>query len=105
MLTPGRIIRNRVLHLGSAKILPREFLKIKKNNVSGTLIRREVKMPAETTLFSPLGLPAVRDLIIKRETVMGIPEAERVINTPIRERAIWYRPSPSDPTVLDKKIL
>ena len=88
MLTPGSMIRKSILHLGSAKILPKEFLNKKKNRVSGMLIKREVKMPAETALFSPPGFPAVRDFIIRRETVIGMPEEERVISTPISERAI-----------------
>ena len=55
----------------------------------GTLTARVAIIPAETALFSPSLLFAVRSFIISRETVMGIPDAERVINNPIMESAIW----------------
>ena len=54
----------------------------------GRLIISEVKMPAETALFSPRTFPTVRDFIISLETVIGIPDAERVMSTPIRDSAI-----------------
>lgn len=76
------------MHLGSAKIADSELLKIKKSAVMGMLINKEVKIPAETALFSPLTLPVARDLIISLETVIGMPDAERVISTPISDSAI-----------------
>jgi len=52
------------------------------------LMARLVKMPAETVLFSSSKCFAVRSLTIRRETVIGMPEADIVIKTPITERAI-----------------
>ena len=89
MHTPGSMIKNKILHLESAKIKLSEFLKIKKKAQTGRLTARVAIIPAETALFSPLSLLAVRSLIIKRDTVMGIPEAERVIKSPIIDSAIW----------------
>ena len=88
MLTPGRMIKNKVLHLGSAKMLDSEFLKTKKNAVIGRLIISEVRIPAETALFSPLTPPIARDFIISLETVIGMPDADKVIRTPISDSAI-----------------
>ena len=59
MHTPGSMIKNKILHLESAKIKLSEFLKIKKKAQTGRLTARVAIIPAETALFSPLRLLAV----------------------------------------------
>lgn len=87
-ITPGSMIRKSEADLLSAKIKEREFLKIKKIEQSAQLIKRLVKIPAETVLFCSSKRRAVFSFIISLETVIGMPEAEIVINTPITESAI-----------------
>lgn len=49
----------------------------------------DAAIPAETVVFTPSLFFEVFSFIIKRETVIGIPDAESVISTPITESAIW----------------
>ena len=54
----------------------------------GKHISTVVKIPAETVAFTRSPCFFAVSLIISLETVMGIPEAEMVINTPTTDRAI-----------------
>ena len=68
------------------------FLKERKNS------------PAATARRSPCGLFSALLLEIIRETVMGIPPVPTVRNSPKRERATWYKPSPSAPISRERTI-
>ena len=73
--------------------------------VSGNEIIAHAKIPLETVCLSPATLFCVLKRINILEIVMGIPDAVTVSKSPKTDKAIWYTPSDSEPSRLDKKIL
>ena len=103
-MRPGIIIFNIGKHLGSEKSKFINPLLEKTNSVKGTHSKKESSIPAEITPWTLSNLFSDLYFIIILETVIGIPDDVTVIKSPRTEREIWYKPSPSAPKVLDRKI-
>lgn len=82
------MIKNSNLHRSSAKKTLSKSPDKKHITHIGKHISTVVKIPAETVAFTRSPCFFAVSLIISLETVMGIPEAEMVINTPTTDRAI-----------------
>ena len=99
------MIKNNGWHLSSAKakpIIDGKTIIIKDN---GTATISVTSSPAVTTPKDFSFKPCARYLVMIRDTVDGIPALQIVKTVAKTDSAIWYKPMPSLPIVLDKNIL
>ena len=104
-INAGAISLNRLRHLVSAN--KNDSFSV--NNIEkikiGTASNKVINIPAVITEFWRFWLPSARYLLIKRETVIGIPEEHTVKSNAKTDSVIWYKPMPSDPIVRERYIL
>ncbi len=104
-ISPGRIIKNRFITNASEKIKDKGFLNIKKIKHIGMAVDNTDNNPADITFCTLSFLPSALYLVISRDTVMGVPEQQKVKSSENTDKAIWYIPIPSAPMVRDRNIL
>lgn len=96
---------NRVRHLWSEKRNATALLFTRVNTVRGIETASVDNIPAVTAADVSSTPRSALNLVIIRDTVIGIPEDVAVIKSPSTDRDIWYSPRPSAPSFRDKKIL
>ena len=101
-MRPGRITKKIFKHLSSAKRKESLLFKRKKIKQTGIASVRVYKIPAVITFLFLSNLPSAEYFVIRRDTVMGVPEQIRVKIKPKTERATEYNPTPSEPMVLER---
>ena len=102
--SPGKTIRKIGTHRSSANKKPRELRHKKKIMHRGSAVISVMSSPAVITFLTfNLSFSALY-LVISRETVMGVPEQDRVRRSTNTDSATWYKPIPSEPIERDKKI-
>lgn len=91
-----------LMHRGSENRKSNHSCPKKSRQNAGTEKHSAATSAAATTDCCAFWLFRARYLVMRRETVMGIPEAAAVASTAKTDRATWYSPTPSESRVRER---